>query len=106
MAAERVINFSAGPAVLPDQVLETAQKEMFDWHGAGMGVMEMSHRGKEFGAIINHARDQLRSLLSVPDNYKILFLQGGGTAQFASVPLNLMKGTTTTVLEGKVKRQG
>eukprot|EP00051_Salpingoeca_urceolata_P018068 m.251703 g.251703 ORF g.251703 m.251703 type:complete len:364 (+) comp19112_c0_seq9:2410-3501(+) len=96
MAAERVINFSAGPAVLPDQVLETAQKEMFDWHGAGMGVMEMSHRGKEFGAIINHARDQLRSLLSVPDNYKILFLQGGGTAQFASVPLNLMKGENAT----------
>ena len=86
----RVHNFSAGPAVLPEEVLAQARDEMLDWHGSGMSVMEMSHRGKEFIAIAEKAEADLRELLAIPGNYKVLFLQGGATAQFALVPMNLL----------------
>ena len=85
----RVYNFSAGPAVMPEEVLRLAAEEMLDWHGSGMSVMEMSHRGKEFTSIIDTARADLRELLAVPPNYKILFLQGGGLGENAIVPMNL-----------------
>ena len=85
----RVFNFSPGPAVLPQEVLEQAREELLDWHGTGMSVMEMSHRGKAFVSIAEGAEADLRELLAVPKNYKVLFLQGGATAQFAGVPLNL-----------------
>ena len=88
----RVFNFSPGPAVLPHPVLEQARDEMLDWHGSGMSVMEMSHRGKEFIAIAADAEADLRELLAIPANYKVLFLQGGATAQFAMVPMNLLHG--------------
>jgi phosphoserine aminotransferase len=87
-----VFNFSAGPAMLPEPVLQQAASEMLDWHGSGMSVMEMSHRGKEFMAIAAKAEADLRSLLAVPANYKILFLQGGAIAENAFVPLNLLGG--------------
>ena len=90
----RVINFSAGPAVLPEQVLRKAAAEMLDWHGSGMSVMEMSHRGKEFIAIHAQAEADLRELLAVPKSYKVLFLQGGAIAQNAVVPMNLLRGRT------------
>src|SRR2546421_7945400 len=86
----RVFNFSAGPAVLPEEVLEQAAAEMLDWHGSGMSVMEMSHRGKEFIAIAEQAEADFRELLKVPKNYKVLFLQGGATLQFGMVPMNLL----------------
>lgn len=86
----RVYNFSAGPAALPESVLARAQSEMLDWHGAGMSVMEMSHRGKEFMGIAEQAETDLRELMGIPDNYKVLFLQGGASSQFAMVPMNLM----------------
>jgi phosphoserine aminotransferase len=86
----RIYNFSAGPAVLPQEVLQQAAAEMLDWHGSGMSVMEMSHRGKEFISIYKAAQRDLRELLAVPSNYKILFLQGGGIAENAIVPLNLL----------------
>ncbi len=89
----RVFNFSAGPAMLPSEVIQQAQQEMLDWHGSGMSVMEMSHRGKEFIEIATTAETDLRELLSIPDNYKVLFLQGGASTQFAMVPLNLMGKT-------------
>src|SRR3954468_18372091 len=88
----RVFNFSAGPAVLPHPVLEKARDEMLDWHGSGMCVMEMSHRGKEFISIHAHAEASLRDLLAVPNNYKVLFLQGGAIAENAIVPMNLLRG--------------
>ncbi len=88
----RVFNFSAGPAVLPEEVLQRARAELTDWHGSGMSVMEMSHRGKEFIAIAGKAEADLRELMQIPANYKVLFLQGGATAQFAMVPLNLLRG--------------
>jgi phosphoserine aminotransferase len=88
----RIWNFSAGPAVLPQPVLEQIRDELLDWHGAGLGVMEMSHRGKEFTAIIEQAEADLRELLGVPANYKVLFLQGGATQQFAQIPMNLLAG--------------
>jgi phosphoserine aminotransferase len=88
----RVFNFSAGPAVLPEPVLQQAAEEMLDWHGSGMSVMEMSHRGKEFVAIHAQAEADLRELLRVPKHYKVLFLQGGAAAQFAMIPLNLLRG--------------
>jgi len=88
----RVFNFSAGPAALPAEVLEQAQSEMLDWNGSGMSVMEMSHRGKEFMSIAEQAEADLRRLMNIPDNYKVLFLQGGASAQFAMVPLNLLRG--------------
>lgn len=86
----QIFNFSAGPAVLPKEVLEQAAAEMLDWHGSGMSVMEMSHRGPEFISIYKAAERDLRELLAVPDNYKILFMQGGGLSQNALVPLNLL----------------
>lgn len=85
-----IYNFSAGPAVLPKEVLQQAASEMLDWHGSGMSVMEMSHRGPEFMSIIAAAQADLRELLAVPENYKILFLQGGGLGENAIVPMNLM----------------
>ena len=88
----RVFNFSAGPAVLPEPVLEQAAAEMLDWHGSSMSVMEMSHRGKEFIAIHAQAEADLRELMGIPANYKVLFLQGGASAQFAVVPMNLLRG--------------
>ena len=90
--ATRVFNFSAGPAVLPEEVLAQAAGEMLDWHGSGMSVMEMSHRGKEFIAIAEAAEKDFRELLAVPSNYKVLFLQGGATLQFGMVPMNLLGG--------------
>ncbi|AMO35623.1 3-phosphoserine/phosphohydroxythreonine transaminase [Thauera humireducens] len=86
----RVWNFSAGPAALPEEVLRQAAEEMLDWHGSGMGVMEMSHRGKEFTAIAAQAEVDLRTLLAVPDDYRILFMQGGAIAENAIIPMNLM----------------
>lgn len=87
----RCFNFSAGPAVLPLEVLKKAQEEMIDYRGTGMSVMEMSHRSKDYMAIIEGAEKNLRKLMNVPDNYKVLFLQGGASLQFSMVPLNLMK---------------
>ncbi len=88
----RVLNFSAGPATLPEAVLRQAAAEMLDWHGSGMSVMEMSHRGKEFISIHAEAEADLRELLAIPANYKVLFLQGGGLGQNAIVPMNLLRG--------------
>ena len=88
----RVYNFSAGPAVLPEEVLRQAGEEILDWHGSGMSVMEMSHRGAEFTQIIEQAEADLRELMAIPDNYHVLFLQGGASSQFAAVPLNLLRG--------------
>ena len=87
----RVYNFSAGPAVLPEEVLKEAAAEMLDYRGTGMSVMEMSHRSKSYETIIEDAESDLRDLLHIPENYKVLFLQGGGSTQFAMVPMNLMK---------------
>ncbi len=89
----RVFNFSAGPSMMPLPVLEEAARDMFNYKGTGQSVMEMSHRSSEFKEIIENAESDLRELLSVPDNYKVLFLQGGGTLQFSMVPLNLMTGS-------------
>jgi phosphoserine aminotransferase len=88
----RVFNFSAGPAALPEEVLVRAREEMTDWNGSGMSVMEMSHRGKEFMSIAQKAEADLRELMAIPDNYKVLFLQGGASSQFAMVPINLAAG--------------
>src|SRR6476620_5574790 len=88
----RVINFSAGPAVLPEPVLRQAADEMLDWHGSGMSVMEMSHRGKEFISIHAEAEALLRELLAVPANYKVLFMQGGAIGENAIVPMNMLRG--------------
>ena len=90
----RVFNFSAGPAVLPESVLRQAAAEMLDWHGSGMSVMEMSHRGKEFIAIAAKAEADLRTLLAIPASYKVLFLQGGAIGENAIVPMNLLGGRT------------
>ena len=87
----RVYNFSAGPAVLPEEVLKEAQAEMLDYKGTGMSVREMSHRSKAFDQIIQEAEKDLRDLMHIPDNYKVLFLQGGASLQFAMIPMNLMK---------------
>lgn len=88
----RVFNFSPGPAALPEAVLQQARDELLDWRGSGMSVMEMSHRGKEFMGIAAKAEADLRELLGIPANYKVLFLQGGASAQFAMVPMNLLRG--------------
>jgi len=88
----KVFNFSAGPAVLPEEVLTQAAQEMLDWHGSGQSVMEMSHRGKEYMSIHAQAEADLRELMGIPAGYKVLFLQGGATLQFAQVPMNLMRG--------------
>jgi phosphoserine aminotransferase len=88
----RVFNFSAGPAALPEEVLQQAGEEILDWHGSGMSVMEMSHRGKEFSSIAEQAEADLRELLAIPDGYKVLFLQGGASSQFTAIPMNLLRG--------------
>ena len=88
----RVYNFSAGPAVLPEEVLAQARDELLEWRGSGMSVMEMSHRGKEFVSIAAQAEQDVRDLLGVPDGYRVLFLQGGATGQFAAIPMNLLRG--------------
>lgn len=91
----RVFNFCAGPAALPTAVLEKASGEMLDWQGKGLSVMEMSHRSTEYVSIATQAEQDLRDLLSIPDNYKVLFMQGGATAQFAMIPMNLLRGKNT-----------
>ena len=97
----RVYNFSAGPAVLPETVLQEAAAEMMDYRGTGMSVMEMSHRSKPYQAIIEEAEADLRQLMSVPDNYRVLFLQGGASQQFAAVPMNLMRsGVADYIITG------
>ncbi|MBS5645612.1 MAG: aminotransferase class V-fold PLP-dependent enzyme, partial [Clostridiales bacterium] len=85
----RVYNFSAGPACLPVEVLQKAQEQMLDYQGTGMSVMEMSHRSKAYEEIIGAAESNLRKLMNIPENYKVLFLQGGASLQFAMVPMNL-----------------
>ncbi len=90
---QRVANFCAGPASMPTAVLQKAQSELLNWHGTGMSVMEMSHRSDEFVAIASKAEQDLRKLMNIPDNYKVLFLQGGASLQFSAIPLNLLKGT-------------
>lgn len=90
----RVFNFSAGPAMLPQSVLEKAQAEMLDWQGTGMSVMEMSHRGKEYMSIAERAMADLREIMAIPDTHEILFLQGGASSQFAMIPMNLLRGKT------------
>ncbi|MDD3220437.1 MAG: 3-phosphoserine/phosphohydroxythreonine transaminase [Lachnospiraceae bacterium] len=98
----RVYNFSAGPAVLPEEVLKEAAEEMMDYRGCGMSVMEMSHRSKMFDTIIKEAEADLRDLLNIPDNYKVLFLQGGASQQFAMIPMNLMKnGVADYIVTGQ-----
>src|SRR3954469_21846298 len=94
MPVMRIFNFSAGPAVLPEPVLRTAAAEMLDWHGTGMCVMEMSHRGKEFISIADKADADLRNLLAIPADYDVLFLQGGAIGENAIVPMNLMGGAS------------
>ena len=97
----RVYNFSAGPAVLPEEVLKEAAAEMLDYKGTGMSVMEMSHRSKAYQAIIDEAEADLRQLMNIPDNYKVLFLQGGAHQQFAMIPMNLMKnGVADYIITG------
>ena len=91
----RVFNFCAGPAALPEVVLAQARDELLDWHGRGLSVMEMSHRGKDMVGIAERAEADLRELLDVGDDYAVLFLQGGATAQFAAIPMNLLGGATT-----------
>ena len=92
---ERIYNFSAGPAVLPEEVLEQARDEMLNWQGSGMSVMEMSHRGKEFMGIAAQTEADLRELMGIPSNYKVLFLQGGASSQFSMIPMNLLRGKTS-----------
>ena len=98
----RVYNFSAGPAVLPEEVLQEAAAEMMDYKGSGMSVMEMSHRSKVFDTIIKEAEQDLRDLLNIPDNYKVLFLQGGASQQFSAIPMNLVKnGVADYIVTGQ-----
>ena len=98
----RVYNFSAGPAVLPEEVLREAADEMLDYKGTGMSVMEMSHRSKAYDTIIKEAEQDLRELMDIPDNYKVLFLQGGASQQFAMIPMNLMKnGVADYIVTGQ-----
>ena len=99
---ERVYNFSAGPAVLPEEVLKEAAEEMLNYKGTGMSVMEMSHRSKAYETIIKEAEQDLRDLMNIPDNYKVLFLQGGASQQFAMIPMNLMKnGVADYIVTGQ-----
>ncbi len=98
----RVYNFSAGPAVLPEEVLQQAAAEMLDYNGCGMSINEMSHRSKAFDEVIQTAEQDIRDLMNIPDNYKVLFLQGGASQQFAAVPLNLMKnGKAAYIVTGQ-----
>ena len=97
----RVYNFSAGPAVLPECVLREAAAEMMDYRGTGMSVMEMSHRSKPYQTIIDEAEADLRDLMNIPENYKVLFMQGGASQQFAAIPMNLMKnGVADYIITG------
>ena len=88
----RVYNFSAGPSMLPEEVLKKAAAEMLDYQGSGQSVMEMSHRSKWFDAIIKEAESLMREIMNIPENYKVLFLQGGASTQFSAIPMNLMTG--------------
>ena len=99
MKYDRVFNFSAGPAMMPEPVLEEIASEVLNYRGTGMSVMEMSHRSKAFQSIYDEAVADLKKLMNVPDNYKIIFVQGGGTTQFAMVPLNLMKNGKACYVE-------
>ena len=102
----RVYNFSAGPSMLPEAVLKTAQAELLDYHGSGMSVMEMSHRSKWFDEIINNTEAAMRRVLNIPDNYKVGFFQGGATQQFAMVPLNFMTtGTADYLVTGNFSKK-
>lgn len=102
----RVYNFSAGPAVLPEEVLREAAEEMLDYNGSGMSVMEMSHRSKPFQEIIDAAEADIRELMGIPDNYKVLFLQGGASTQFAMIPMNLMKnGAADYIVTGQFAKK-
>jgi phosphoserine aminotransferase len=103
IATKATYNYSAGPAVLPAAVLRRAQEELIDWHGTGMSVMEMSHRGKDFVSIAQDAEARLRALMRIPDSYKVLFLQGGATGQFVAVPANLStaSGVADYVITGQ-----
>ena len=102
MSEGRIYNFSAGPAVLPEEVLREAADEMMNYRGCGMSVMEMSHRSKMFDDIIKEAEKDLRELMGIPDNYKVLFLQGGASQQFAAIPMNLMKnGVADYIITGQ-----
>jgi phosphoserine aminotransferase len=89
-------NFSAGPAILPKEVLEQVQSELIDWHGTGMSVIEMSHRGKQYLPILDEAENDLRNIFSIPKNYKVLFLQGGAITQNFMVPMNLLAGRSAS----------
>lgn len=91
----RKYNFSAGPSALPQAVLEQAQQELLDWRGHGLSIMEMSHRSPEFVAVADKAEQDLRDLMAIPDNYKVLFMQGGASSQFSMIPMNLLRGKTT-----------
>jgi phosphoserine aminotransferase len=91
----RIYNFSAGPAMIPAVVIHRAEEEFLNWNGSGMNVMEMSHRGKEFMSIAAQTEVDLRTVMNIPDNYKVLFLQGGATAQFTAIPMNLLRGKTS-----------
>ena len=102
----RVYNFSAGPAVLPEEVLKEAAAEMLDYRGTGMSVMEMSHRSKPYQKIIDEAEEDLRALMGIPENYKVLFLQGGASQQFAMVPMNLMRnGVADYIITGQFSKK-
>src|SRR5471030_1903607 len=97
----QVYNFSAGPAMIPVEVLQRAQQELCNWHGLGTSVMEISHRGKEFIEVAKESEQDLRELLSIPDNYKVLFSHGGARAQFAAVPMNLLaEGASADYIDG------
>ena len=101
MAENRIYNFSAGPSMLPLEVLKKAQSQMLNYEESGMSVMEMSHRSKAYDAIITKTQERMRSIMNIPDNYKVLFLQGGATSQFSMVPLNLLqKGTADYIVTG------
>ena len=99
MKYDRIYNFSAGPAMMPEPVLEEIRDEMLNYQGSGMCVMEMSHRSKVYQQIIDEAEQDLRDLMNIPDNYKVLFIQGGATLQFAMIPMNLMKNGVACYVE-------
>jgi len=106
MKMSRVYNFSAGPAVLPEEVLKEAAEEMLDYKGSGMSVMEMSHRSEPFKKIIEEAENDIRELMNIPDNYKVLFIQGGASTQFAMIPMNLMKnGVADYIITGQFAKK-
>ncbi|SNT70072.1 3-phosphoserine/phosphohydroxythreonine transaminase [Psychrobacter sp. LV10R520-6] len=110
VAPHRLPNFSAGPATIPTEVLMRAQEELLDWQGSGMSIMEMSHRSKDYVAVTRKAETKLRTLMEIPDNYKVLFLQGGASLQFSAIPLNLLNGgcadyLTTGAWSGKAIKE-